>query len=285
MIGALEIYNIVKDVINDRLHWESAEGSVGGCVVHKYSSNIPSGNIALEIANKISDRITEACGFTSDYDYEDMTEVIHNALERNNVESSLYLAYDIADDVGCYLDEVNGPVNGSLAKLVKDNTFLSNMGFDPKLLAERLERKILYGDTDGDKKPLPTMTAHPMPYKVWFNPPYTTVQFTDGTKVTVEQQNFEDQRFDEYVGFCCAVTKKMFASTTNAIDWFKRAKTRAIEESPKYKRKMKKEQKKRMMEIVRLNRQTLREEKIEKRKEELRIQREAEKRLKEESNG
>ena len=267
MIGALEIYNIVKDVVDDLLHWESAEGTFGGCVVHRYSSNLPSGNIAIEIANKISDRITERCGFTSEYDYEDMTEVILNALDRNNIESSLYLAYDIAEDVASYLDDVNGhgPINGSLATKI-----------------DKFKEYILYGDTDGDKKPLPTMTAHPMPYKIWFNPPYTTVQFTDGTKVTVEQKDFEDQRFDEYTGFCCAMTKKMFASTTNAIYWFKRAKTRAIEESPKYKRKMKKEQRKHLMEIERRNRQTLHEEKIEKRKEELRIQREAEKRLKEE---
>lgn len=50
--------------------------------------------------------------------------------------------------------------------------------------------------------------------KVIFSGPKTIILWKDGTKTIVSCN--EDDRYDEYAGFCAAVTKKVFGTTSNA---------------------------------------------------------------------
>ena len=54
----------------------------------------------------------------------------------------------------------------------------------------------------------------PQPLRVHFSGPKTVIIWDDGTKTIVSVS--EDETFDEYAGFCAAIVKKMFGSTTQA---------------------------------------------------------------------
>lgn len=128
-------------------------------------------------------------------------------------------------------------------------------------------------------EPVKFHIIQPKPVKVWFNPPYTTVEFSDGSKVTVEQTDFEDSKFSEYAGYCCAITKKLFGTSTAAFKRFEEAKKKAVEDSPKHKkaeaRKFVKTAKAMRREEERMNR----ERQIKMEMEHMRVEAEARKRL------
>ena len=119
----------------------------------------------------------------------------------------------------------------------------------------------------------------PSPVKVWFSPPYTTVEFSDGSKVTVEQTDFEDSKFSEYAGYCCAITKKLFGSSTAAFKRFEEAKKKAIEDSPKFKKAQARKFAKDAKALARKAKRATMEIRIKNEMDKLRIQEEAKKRL------
>ena len=125
--------------------------------------------------------------------------------------------------------------------------------------------------------PLPPKSVKPV--KVWFNPPYTTVEFSDGSKVTVEQTDFEDSKFSEYAGYCCAVTKKLFGSSTAAFKRFEDAKKKAVEDSPKFKKAQARKFAKDAKALARKAKRATMEIRIKNEMDKLRIQEEAKKRL------
>lgn len=53
------------------------------------------------------------------------------------------------------------------------------------------------------------------PNRIWFNPPYTTVEWVDKTKTTACAENPEN--FSEYNGFAACVAKRLYGNTTQAI--------------------------------------------------------------------
>lgn len=53
------------------------------------------------------------------------------------------------------------------------------------------------------------------PNRIWFNPPYTTVEWLDKTKTTACAENPEN--FSEYNGFAACVAKRLYGNTTQAI--------------------------------------------------------------------
>lgn len=117
----------------------------------------------------------------------------------------------------------------------------------------------------------------PIPVNMWITPNgYTTVQWEDGTKTTVKA---EGENATEYGGFCACVVKKLYGSTTcglkqmqKAIDganWPKRKKEIEREKQKAYKREMAERRKHRL------------EEKIKFEIEQMKVKREAERRLNE----
>lgn len=117
----------------------------------------------------------------------------------------------------------------------------------------------------------------PIPVNMWITPGgYTTVQWEDGTKTTVKA---EGENATEYGGFCACVVKKLYGSTTcglkqmqKAIDganWPKRKKEIEREKQKAYKREMAERRKRRL------------EEKIRFEIEQIKVKREAERRLNE----
>lgn len=128
-------------------------------------------------------------------------------------------------------------------------------------------------------EPVKFHIIQPKPVKVWFNPPYTTVEFSDGDKVTVEQTDFEDSKFSEYAGYCCAVTKKLFGTSTAAFKRFEEAKKKAIEDSPKFKKAEANKFEKTRKAIIREEARKRREFQIKMEMERLKTEQEARKRL------
>lgn len=128
-------------------------------------------------------------------------------------------------------------------------------------------------------RPIAPSLPEPVPVKAWFNPPYTTVEFSDGSKVTVEQTDFEDSKFSEYAGYCCAVTKKLFGSSTAAFKQFEAAKKKAIEDSPKFKKAEARKFEKARKAIIREEARKRREFQIHMEMERLKTEEEARKRL------
>lgn len=139
--------------------------------------------------------------------------------------------------------------------------------------------KAVEADWDIPIKPVDFTIVKPKPVKVWFNPPYTTVEFSDGSKVTVEQTDFEDSKFSEYAGYCCAVTKKLFGSSTAAFKRFEEAKKKAIEDSPKFKKAEARKFEKARKAIIREEARKRREFQIHMEMERLKTEQEAKKRL------
>lgn len=239
----IDIFRIIYDTINE--HMTGYEiNSNGGCssIQLKGSTNL----IALEAANRIASFIDEG-GLYEHKVYDiPIPDVVKKEIKVPDVILSHYSIGEVADFVS---DRINMAIQSEIFKTMTGPT-----------------------TTRPDCKPV----------KVWFNPPYTTVEFTDGDKVTVEQQNFEDTRFDEYTGYCCAVVKKMFGSTTNAFKVFEEAKKKAVEDSPKYKREMANKAKKARNKENRELSTLVHKMKVEERMDSIRIQKEAEKRLEEE---
>lgn len=52
--------------------------------------------------------------------------------------------------------------------------------------------------------------------RIWFNPPYTTVEWFNGEKTTACAE--DPEKFSEYNGFAACVAKRLYGSTKNAID-------------------------------------------------------------------
>lgn len=124
-----------------------------------------------------------------------------------------------------------------------------------------------------------------VPIKAWSNPPHTIVQFDDGSKVVVKCE--DGKPYDFFAGFCIAIEKKRFGSATALNKAFEYCQKRA--DCRKHEREAKQAFSKRMKEKSRKYAKELRESKIRKRMEELRIEREAQRRMdekeKEDNNG
>lgn len=56
-------------------------------------------------------------------------------------------------------------------------------------------------------------SLYPRPVKIIYNPPATIVLWTDGTKTVVKC--CEEDEYNEYYGFLCALGKKMFGTNSH----------------------------------------------------------------------
>lgn len=117
------------------------------------------------------------------------------------------------------------------------------------------------------------------PYRIWCNVHdskfYTTVQWMDGTKTTVS--SLDGMGRSKYAGFTAALAKKLYGSTTESIKHMDSAIDKAAEPARRRAevREFKKNSKKRAHEL----RMKEREDRIKSRMDQLRIEREAAKRL------
>lgn len=117
------------------------------------------------------------------------------------------------------------------------------------------------------------------PAKMWTTKNgVVTVEFEDRTKVTVKPDNSENA--DEFMGFCIAIAKKMFGSTTNIEKAMDACKHKAYEKY--FNKKKENEDKKRKQKEFAETCRRVRECKISEEIERIKIQEEAQKRLKKE---
>lgn len=127
-------------------------------------------------------------------------------------------------------------------------------------------------------------TGFARPVKMWTTKDgeYTTVEFNDGDKVTVHAEHPE--KASEFAGFCIAFTKKLLRGTTMVEAYMNNCKKMAGEKAAR--RKEMREFYKQARQEAHQRRIHEREMKIAKKMEELYLQREAEKRMKDgEANG
>ena len=115
--------------------------------------------------------------------------------------------------------------------------------------------------------------------KVWFNPPYTTVEFADGTKVTSKATDVE---FNKYSGFMACVMKKIYGSTSKCLRMLSDCEHLAEVTSPSYRRKRRNSLLKLAERIRQDDEKRRKEALIQSKMEELQATKEAERRLKKE---
>lgn len=174
------------------------------------------------------------------------------------------------------LDELLDDIRNGLERRIEEDRLSNLLPFD---VYHKFVDDIVLSRMPIGYSGMPITPRVPDPVKVWFNPPYTTVQFSDGDKVTVEQDDFEDNKFNEYAGFCCAVTKKLFGGATGAFKQFEAAKKKAVEDSPKFKKAKARRFEKERKAMIREETHRRREFQIHMEMERLKTEQEAKKRL------
>lgn len=116
------------------------------------------------------------------------------------------------------------------------------------------------------------------PNRIWFNRGkdglwYTTVEWMDGTKTTVGCPGENEEDVNAYTGFCCALAKKLYGSTSKSTNQYVKALWKVGE--PKREKEEMRADQKLAAEVRREAEKLKREELIRKKMEEIRITNEA----------
>jgi len=100
-------------------------------------------------------------------------------------------------------------------------------------------------DLDADEHPCDDCWGYGIPCvdRVIFSGPATVVIFTDGTKSMVKCM--EGEKFERYAGFCAAIMKRLFGSTTAAKNLMEEHDVARIAEARETERRAKEAEKKR----------------------------------------
>lgn len=189
------------------------------------------------------------------------------------LEKGFFTAQDVHNALG-----INKPADDK-RKLVEFDVF------DRLAMPERVKNEIIRNVDDAFSsvyQPYEDLPCTLYPVRMWTTPNgYTTVEWEDGTKTTAKAEN--EANATEYGGFCACVVKKLYGSTSNGIYYMNRSINNVA--WPAKKKQIERDKMKKLHADKIEAEKKYREKVIRNKMDDIRLEREAERRLAQQKDG